>query len=550
MERYIKIDKIPKFYLRSMKLNISFLLLFLFLFVTGCGLGNRPEDQSHLKDQILDVYKSKGEESLRRFVKREVLNIDKTSITQLAEDGVKKKEQTHLKAASIAAEEKKDPKTLADVYLKTGEYYRLISQSDEAAVYLEKAYQIYLEIDDYMGQGKVYLEKGSISSAKNDDKLALEMFDNAMRYYKKVKSPQSSKSQTLVLEHQAQIYLKMKEHTMALERYEKLWDLYEKLNDLPGQNRISREIANIKTKPGIPLKIDNSDEIMPPKAEQPLSSYITTARALEKDGDGYLANGKHNRAYDAYSKSLDLYEKAKHPAGQGRVVMSLADVYLNTRDNLKALKMYHRALSIFEKIKDVGGQGRVYLRIGQFFSVNGYLLKGREMHYKALLLLDEARIGVNTDIPPFTVTMDSLKKPDCSRLIERSDRQIRHLKKFMSENPQMQEETYELLGMEYQLKGNNYMACDENTQKEYYLNALDAYKEAEKYFKKVGNNSLLALLSTFIGSCHAKYKRHYLAFEHYNRALRLTKDTDSINIKVSALQGKVDIYIEMGSNYP
>jgi hypothetical protein len=70
------------------KVRILFVLLFFLGAFVFCQ-ENQTESEEKLKEEILAVYKSKGEEGLRNFVKDKRDSIENKFIVELAKSGVK-----------------------------------------------------------------------------------------------------------------------------------------------------------------------------------------------------------------------------------------------------------------------------------------------------------------------------------------------------------------------------------------------------------------------------------------------------------------------------
>ena len=147
-------------------------------------------EDKKLKEEITAAYASGGEESLRNFVRGKIEILSSEFIVSFAKRGLNKLNKNSLEISEILAEEKKDKKTLADVYLGIGEFYRLTSDYKKAAGYLNESLQIYVKLNDPVFQGNVYLKMGIIYYSTGNHSKALEMYIKAKHFFEKTDDQQ------------------------------------------------------------------------------------------------------------------------------------------------------------------------------------------------------------------------------------------------------------------------------------------------------------------------------------------------------------------------
>jgi hypothetical protein len=98
-----------------------FFILFFFFCLLVFGQESQAEDDKKLKEEILSVYKSAGEEGLRNFVKNRKDKIPKKFVVKLSESGVNERKKEWLNISVVMAEEINDEKTMAGVYYNLGD---------------------------------------------------------------------------------------------------------------------------------------------------------------------------------------------------------------------------------------------------------------------------------------------------------------------------------------------------------------------------------------------------------------------------------------------
>ena len=109
---------------RSNPVKIVFILVF---FLGVCVFSQDKQvnenENKKLREEILTVYQSIGEQGLRDFMKKKKDKIANKFIVDFAELGVKERSEEWLKTCENLADVKNDEKSLADVYCKMGEYF-------------------------------------------------------------------------------------------------------------------------------------------------------------------------------------------------------------------------------------------------------------------------------------------------------------------------------------------------------------------------------------------------------------------------------------------
>ncbi|MCK5058185.1 MAG: tetratricopeptide repeat protein, partial [Candidatus Aminicenantes bacterium] len=261
-------------------LVVSGMILFFFFCAILLAQENQTNDDKKLRGEILTVFKDNGEKGLRNFIKDRLSHISKKFILDLAESGVKERKEKWLNISKILAEEKKDEKILAEILFKLGYYFRLVSNHHKSREYLGKALPIYMKLNDFAGQGNIYLEKGTILFADGDTSGALNLYEEAMVLFQKGEHLVGQGNFYL---RKGIIYHYTGDNAQALLQYDNALPFFEKSGHHLGQGNI----------------------------------YF-------KKGEIYYYTGDNVKAMVLYKKALNFYKQVREPMSLGNVYRRIA----------------------------------------------------------------------------------------------------------------------------------------------------------------------------------------------------------------------------------
>jgi CHAT domain-containing protein/Tfp pilus assembly protein PilF len=482
-----------------------------------------------LREEILAVYNSGGEQGLTDFFKRDQGKITNKFIGDFAKTGLKERKEEWLKICKIIAEEKKDEKTLADVLYNTGIYFRLISNYKKAAGYFDQALPIYQKLNDLVGIGSVNFRKGLICFQVGENKDALEMYDKALSFFKKANVPIGQANVYLA---KGNIYLGINENTKALDMYDKAILLYNEAGSLIGQGNVYFHKGDIYINIGDnPKAFEMYEKALPffEKAKEPMGQGGVFARK----GDIYSRVGDNYKALEMYDKALTIFEKIGALNNQGNIYESKGSIYLTMGDNLKAFAMYDKALVLFERAGEPIGQGNIYWRRGNIYLTIGENSKALEMYDKALPFFEKAGqlIGQGNiywrrgDI--YFRTGENLKALE---MYEKAMSFFESAGQFVGQ------------GNVYMGKGNIYFRTGENSR------ALEMYDKALSFFEKAGQPIGQGNVFLKKGLVFFNIGKNSKALEMYDKALTFYEIAGQVIGQGNVYMGKGEIYLRMGEN--
>jgi CHAT domain-containing protein/predicted negative regulator of RcsB-dependent stress response len=477
---------------RSFKKRVNLVLfLFLFLVLSTLVFGQDEQDKldKQLREEILSIYKSKGEPGLLDFVKGHREKISNKFIVDFADAGKKERKEVWLKVCEILAEEKKDEKALADVYYKMGTYFLLISNNKKSFESLEKSLHIYVRINDLVGQGNIFLRKGTIYFYSGENRKALEMFDKALPFYTKANN---HLGQGNFYFRKGEVYFTRGNNSKALEMYDRALTFFEISEEYKGQGNV-----------------------------------------LWRKGDIYAANGNYSKALEMYDRALPFFEKEKYFLGQGNLYMSNGQIYSILNDNLNALKMFKKALVFFEKAGTLIGQGNAYWKMGDISLRKGNNSRALEMYDKAIFFLDKSGYPLAIGNLYFSKGEFYFKTGNYRDAILTYDKALNFFKKIGEPTGQ---------GNVYWRKGDIYFKTGNNPK------ALEMYDKAMHFFKKCG--SLLGQGNIYWrkGEIYQITGKNSEAFDALNKSLAFFEKAGNLLSQGNVYLFKGKIYYKMGDN--
>jgi tetratricopeptide (TPR) repeat protein len=493
---------------KHIKKGIKLILtIFLFFsFTVSVFLQEKQSDrEKQLREEIIIVYQSKGEQGLRDFFKKNKKQITNKFILNFAETGLNERKQKWLKACEIMAEEKKNEKTLVDVYLKKGQYFfrinnferavhfydisipicektnyvvglgiayqnkafisLYIGNSNKALEMFDKALQFFEKSQYNQGQGNVYLGKGQLYFHTGFYEKALEMLENSYKFFKKSGDNFSLGN---VLKLKGDMYSYRGENFAALEIYDKALHYFKEEKELFSCGNVYFSKGRIFARTGNYFKAINMYKNAQ-KFYNKAGSHIAFGNLYNGMGDLYLKRCQYSKADEFYEKALTYYEKAGEPRGQGNVYISKGDIYLLTGVNSKAMEMFKIAYRFFEKAGDIRGLGNVSYRKGDIYNYAGDNLKALLMYEEAINYFKKAKytIGLN-----FVYIRKGEVFLGTGNLIKASEFYNKALLFFEKERDPL------AMGDIYHRKGLVYFLSEK------YTDAIEMYEKALSIFKK------------------------------------------------------------------
>jgi CHAT domain-containing protein len=512
------------------KVNPIIVLILLFFFSAFVlGQEKQADENRQLREEILDVYKSDGEQGLRDFMEKQKDKISNKFIVDFAQAGVKERKEEWLNVCEIMAEEKKDEKTLADVLYKIGDYFSLISDNKKALEYFDKSLHLYINLNDPVGQGYVYFNKALILHHTGNKSEALELYEKALVLFKKAGDDDG---QGNVYLGKGDTYLSIGKNSKAFEFYEKALPFFENTGTALGLGHVYKGKGDIHYRTGNNLKALEFYEKALPLYEK-AGAYMSQGNIYLKKGEISFRIGENEKAFEMFDKALLFYENVNATIGKGNVYWRKGLMYLRIGDNLKALEMYDKAQLFFEKAGQLVGQGNVYSAKGEIYLRMGDKSKGLVLYDKALYFFEKAGQYVGQGKVYFAKGVIYLSIGENSKVIDMLDKALSFFEKAR----------YPIgLGNVYQKKGEIYFTNGENAR------AFEMFDKAMFFFEKSGWTLGQAHIYMGKGDIYIQNGDYTKALEMCNKAISLYKKTGEIETESSSLLVKAKVLLKLGKN--
>jgi CHAT domain-containing protein len=513
---------------KSKKVTIIFILI---IFLGGLVFSREEQNKAdnQLREQILAAYQPGGEQGLLDFVKKEKDKISNKFIVDFAESGVNERKEEWLKTCEIIAEEKRDEKTLADVLYQTGKYLSLISDYEKAADCFDKALSSYIKLNDPVGQGNVYWNKGNVYFQIGENTKAIEIFDKALPFFKKAAD---LIGQGNVYQRKGVLYHRIGENSRALEMFDKALPFFEKAGDPLGQGNVYLGKGVIYYRIG-----ENSSAFtMLDKA----LFFFEKGEDLNGQGNVYFMMadinstiGSNLKATEMLDKALLFFEKAGQLIGQGNVYYGKGVIYSSIGDNPRALEMYDKALFFFEKTGQLVGQGNVYYKKGRIYHGIGNNSKAIEMADKALVFFEKG-------VEPFGQGNVYDMKGDIYSSIGDNSKALEMVDKALAFFEKIEHQLG--LGNGYVNKGEIYLNIGDNSK------AIEMLDKALPFFEKAGAPLGQGNVYGIKGDIYFRIGNYSKTIEMVDKALLFFEKAEDLIGQGNVYLIKGEIYSRIGDN--
>jgi tetratricopeptide (TPR) repeat protein len=216
-------------------------------------------------------------------------------------------------------------------------------------------------------------------------------------------------------------------------------------------------------------------------------NLVTTLRF----GNSDYYRGDLNRAYDNYTKALELFKTTDNKRGQGICYNNLGNIYRSWGDYRRAKENYQKAISIGEKMDDKLGLASRYNNLG-------------------LLYLEEKKMD---------------QALECLEKALAFDEEIDNFEGIATR--------YENIGLYYSKTGDNRKA------KEYYQKAIKLCEE--KDLPRAKAHAFLNMGSFLMQTGEPKAAKDYL-----EKSLQIGKELEDIRLAASSYDNLATVYDELG----
>ena len=230
------------------------------------------------------------------------------------------------------------------------------------------------------------------------------------------------------------------------------------------------------------------------------------ASACVRAAQDASAQGKTDKAAEAWAAAVKAYARQGDPAGEAKARSNLAAAYLALSDYPRAQENFKRAQDIYLKIGDVAGQAASITNLAEVSLQQGDFAASLALRNKALALRDQLNDDLGKAIDLIGIARIHSKKGERREAV---DRYTEALKIFSSaNNSEGIAAAVSGIGVEYTKLGA-------------YDMALECHKHSREIHKGAANDLQEARDLVNIGNVHLAVSDYHAALDTYAEAFRM-----------------------------
>jgi tetratricopeptide (TPR) repeat protein len=234
-------------------------------------------------------------------------------------------------------------------YTILGDYYKAISDNNNAFTNYKKSLDIRSELQDLKGVAENYIDLGITKNNVGDYLSAEDYYKKAIEIQKKINDDAGLAK---AYRNIGNIYHFQGDPNQAVEYYQKSLELSEKTNDLESVSRCYNNIAYIYSEKKLfdwAKDYYNKSLVIKEK----LGDQKGIATAYNNIGDVYFKQDKYPEAVENYNRSLSIRQEIKDKRGEAISRRSIGKVFFKKKNYIEANKYYQTSLKIIEEILDL-----------------------------------------------------------------------------------------------------------------------------------------------------------------------------------------------------
>lgn len=495
---------------------------------------------------IETVYSDELNEYYDALANHFLLGGEKTKAEEFLEKAGDRKKELYLNKEAIAMYEqslklidRSDDTRVARIYEKLGSIYDLIGQYNEAKI-------AYTEMgrcgkNDALIKAKSYIEMAKVLIGQGLFDQALNMLNKSrgtLQAMKRLSTPEAKIELANILRFECWFYRikgmmdqaeKKGMEAISIIKNEKDWKDYEKL-------KRTLELAYI------PLAIVYSIKGEYQKAIHLLEETLLIAEELgDRRGLGHAYNnlgtifraqGRFDQAIDSYTMKLKISQELGDKSGVGIAYCNLGNLYRVKGEYEKAIQLLESYLNITEEIGDKQGVGQAHINLGVVYYDKTEYDRAFKSFEKYLSISEE--LGDKRGIAGALQNLAEVyrSKFEYKRAIELLQKCLK-MSEDLGDKKGVAQSSYSL--------GVVYTEIDDLKSAERYLNS------AKEVFETIGNKIAIGRTYNSLSSLKIKQGRLADSLDVAKKALKLSKETDSTEIKIDSLLNFGEIYAQRAS---
>ena len=253
---------------------------------------------------------------------------------------------------------------LAETYLKKGIDYYYTGKYKIALQNFDDAIKYYKETDNEKGISACYNNIGSINFEQGSYLIALEYYQKALKIRKELNYKSGIAS---CLNNIGETYRKQTDYTQALQYYKHSLEIYTELNIKYGISAVFLNIGNVYQE----LKYYDKAHLSFKKSlklKQELDDKAGIATCYNNIGGTYFLQKKHVEAMEYLNKSLKINIEIDFQSLIAENFRSIARIYFEKKDYKKAIYYTNKSLAISTKLNEKESSLKSYELLSEIYS--------------------------------------------------------------------------------------------------------------------------------------------------------------------------------------
>ncbi|MFN4294922.1 MAG: tetratricopeptide repeat protein, partial [Thermoflexales bacterium] len=296
-----------------------------------------------------------------------------------------------INRACRLAEQTQQQSHLASLLQAAGDVQAFCDRRDEALKSYQQALDLFIGLDDRLGQANTLKAIGDAQALRKEDDAASQSYQQALDLFTAV-GDRLGQANTLKAIGDAQAF--RKKNDAALQSYRQALDLFTAIGDRLGQANTLKAIGDVQ------IFCDQHDAALRYYA-QALDLFIAAgdrlgqANSLKAIGDLSASRDQYDAALDSYARALDLFTAIGDRLGQANTLKAIGDIQAFRKESDAAMRAYDQALGLFSAAGSSLGQAGVLKAIGDVLAFQDRRDAAQQAYQRALELFTvaESKLG-------------------------------------------------------------------------------------------------------------------------------------------------------------
>ncbi len=272
-----------------------------------------------------------------------------------------------------------------------GEFYRRMTEMDEALRCYYEALPLFRQVGDRVGEANVLRAMGDVQQFRKELEEAMQSYEQALGLYRQVGSRVGEAN---VLQAMGDVQQFRKELEEAMQSYEQALGLYRQVGSRVGEANVLRAMGDVQ-------QFRKELEEAMQSYEQALGLYrqvgsrVGEANVLQAMGDVQQFRKELEEAMQSYEQALGLYRQVGSRVGEANVRKAMGDVQRFRDEYEGAMQAYEQALGLFRQVGSRVGEANVLQAMGDVQQFRKELEEAMQSYEQALGLYRQvgSRVG-------------------------------------------------------------------------------------------------------------------------------------------------------------